>query len=133
MKMSKKTIIIVIVVAVAAYLLWKRRQSKTVTDSTTVTGTATVETPASESGPESLDYILTHITFNSAERAKIEAVRKSCQNSQSYSQSVQAKANQNGRTFAQQLVCEALWLLYTENNHWTNARGWQLVDKVDKL
>lgn len=127
MKISKKLIIVIIVVAVAGYFVWKKMKENG--------GGLSVGDSSLTSEPDhtSLDYILTHINFTSAERNKIEAVRQAVEASNNWKQSVQAKANQNGLSFDQQLVCEAIWLLYTSDGHWTNDRGWKLVNEVKNL
>lgn len=129
MKIEKKHIIIAIVLAVAVYLLWK----KGVFSKSTSSGSNDDGSNAGSSSGVDLDYILTHITFNSAERAKIEEVRKQVEASNIWKQSIQAKANKNGLSFDQQLCCDALWLLYINNGKWTNDRGWKLSADVKAL
>lgn len=127
MKITKKTIIIALVVAVAAWLLWKRMKGK---------GAASIGDVALTSAPDttSLNYILTHIDFNEAERKKIESLRKAAEASEMTYQTILAKANAKGRSYDQQLVCEAIWMLYNPNNNgWTNDRGWKLSEKVLNL
>lgn len=133
MKISKKTIIIIIiVVAVAAWLLWKRMKEK---------GTASMGdiTLTSEPDTTSLNYILTHIDFTSTERKKIEALRKAAEASELTYQQILAKANAKGRTFDQQIVLDAIWLLYHPNDAWiagpngSTSYGWNLQQKVLNL
>lgn len=127
MKINKKTIIIVIVVAVAAFLIWRKRKGSAGGSS------ETEPVPGSGTGTTSLDYILSHINFNGTERNKIESMRQACENSKIQRQSIEAKAYQNGLSFDQQLVCDAIWNLYTKNGQWTNDRGWKLNSQVKKL
>lgn len=128
MKMNKKTIIIIIVVvAVAAFFIWKKMKDNG-TNLSITEGTLTAEPDHT-----TLDYILTHINFTGTERNKIESVRQAVEASNTWKQSVQAKANQNGLSFDQQLVCEAIWLLYHDDNKWTNDRGWKLVNEVKAI
>ena len=135
MKINKKTIIIVVVVAVAAFLLWKQGVF-----GKGDAGAESADTPTTApDDPTSLNYILTHVSFTQREREKIEAVRKAADASEMSYQSIMAKANTNGRSFDQQLVLTAIWLLYTVDNHWiagpdgTTTYGWNLQQKVLKL
>lgn len=132
MKITKKTIIIIVVVAVAAWLLWKRMKEK---------GTASVGDVMLTSEPDttSLNYILTHVDFTSTERKKIEALRKAAEASEMTYQQILAKANARGRSYDQQLVLDAIWLLYTDNGEWiagpngSTTYGWNLQQKVLSL
>ena len=126
MKITKKTIIIIVVVAVAAWLLWKRMKEK---------GTASMGDIALTSEPDttSLNYILTHVDFTSTERKKIEALRKAAEASEMTYQQILAKANAKGRSYDQQLVLDAIWMLYTDNGEWTSSRGWSLTQQVLSL
>ena len=131
MKIEKKTIVIIVIVAVAAFLLWKRYKGNRAQASDV--GTSADTDTTGTSGNVSLDYILTHINFNTEERKKIEEVRNSIENSTMWHQSVEAQAYQNGISFDQQLVCSALWLLYNKNGKWINDRGWRLSSETKKL
>lgn len=131
MKLNKKTIIILIVVAVVAYLLWKRSKATGVTDSGS-------NTPVDD--PTSLDYILENVNFTSTERAKILALKKKVDTNVSYRQNIQDKADAKGRSFDQQLVLDAIWILYNPtNNAWIDGPdgsidyGWKLQQKVLQL
>ena len=135
--MSKKTIIILIVAAVAAFLLWKRG---VLSKATGGSGSGSDNSGKDVDDPTSLDYILEHITFSSTERTKIEALRQKALTDKTYSQKIQAKANDKGRSFDQQLVLEAIWSLYNPtNNAWIDGPdgsadyGWKLQQKVLKL
>ena len=133
MKISKKTIIIIIiVVAVAAWLLWKRK------------GTSPKEGDASSEAPSgpvpgTLDYYLANIAFTTAERNKILAVKDAVTASTTWREQMQAKANANGHTFDQQIVLDAIWLLYHPNEAWiagpngSTSYGWNLQQKVINL
>lgn len=132
MKIEKKHIIIAIVVAVAVYLLWKRgvfaKDTGTGDDGTGGSPTA--------SSPASLDYILTHVTFNGAERERINSVYNRAMTDKSYQQWIQAEANAKGYSFDQMVVLKVLWALYHPANAsepWTNDRGWQLQQEVLQL
>lgn len=132
MKITKKTIIIVVVVAVAAWLLWKNMKEK---------GTASMGDALLTAEPDttSLNYILTHVNFTSTERKKIEALRKAAEASEMTYQSILAKANANGRSYDQQLVLDAIWLLYTQDSEWlagpngSTTYGWNLQQQVLNL
>lgn len=126
MEMDKKTIIIIVIVAVAAFLLWRKSKSATVTASGSTSVAPSTTT---------LDYILTHIDFNTTERNKIEAMRKACETSNTLRQQILAKANQNGLSYDQQLVCDAIWLLYynDSDSSWNSDRGWKLIAEVKSL
>lgn len=132
MKISKKTIIIAIVAAVAAYLLWKKGKEGNVASLGDATLTAAPDTT-------SLNYILTHVSFTADERKKIEALRKAAEASEMTYQGIVAKANANGLSYDQQLVLDAIWLLYTQDGQWktgpdgTSSYGWNLQQKVLNL
>ena len=134
MKMNKKTIIILIVVAVAAYLVWKKRkEGKAV--STTDTGTGAL--------PGSLEYILANVPFTNKEIRKINATMARVNASTVAREEMQAKASRNGNTFDEQVVIDAIWLLYhpdqNANAAWIAGPdgktdyGWRLQQKVLNL
>ena len=128
MKIDKKTIIILIIVAVAGYLLWKRNKEKGVS--------ATIEDSVLTASPDktSLNYILTHVDFNATERQKIEKLRQAAEASEMTYQTILAKANAKGTSYDQQLVLEAIWLLYNPtNSQWTSDLGWKLQQQVLNL
>ena len=129
MKIEKKHIIIAIVVAVAVSLLWKRGVfAKGIDPGDDGTGGS-----STTSSPASLDYILTHVTFNGAERERISAVYNRAMTDKSYQQSIQAEANAKGYSFDQMVVLKALWALYHPGDQWTTDRGWQLQQEVLQL
>ena len=135
MKIEKKHIIIAIVVAVAVYLLWKRGVFAKGTDPGD-DGTGGNGGSPTTSSPASLDYILTHVRFNDAERERISAVYSRAMTDKSYQQSLQASANAKGYSFDQMVVLKDLWALYHPANAsepWTNDRGWQLQQEVLQL
>lgn len=131
--MKKKTIIIIIVVAVVAWVLWKRSKD--------TTGVVVTEGNNLTASPDktSLDYILTHINFTSAERNKINAVKTALQTNNVWREQMQAKAAANGRSFDQQLVLSSIWLLYHPEDEWiagpdgSTTYGWKLQQKVLNL
>lgn len=125
MKLNKKTIIILIIVAVAGYLIWKRMKEKGVS----------VEDVNLTASPDktSLNYILTHVDFNATERNKIEKYRQAAEASEMTYQSILGKANATGRSYDQQLVLNALWMLYHPGDNWTTDRGWKLQQEVLQL
>lgn len=131
--MKKKTIIIIIVVAVVAWVLWKRSKD--------TTGVVVTEGNNLTASPDktSLDYILTHINFTSAEREKINAVKTALQTNNVWREQMQAKAAANGRSFDQQLVLSSIWLLYHPEDEWiagpdgSTTYGWKLQQKVLNL
>lgn len=126
-KEKKVYIIIAIVVAVAVYLLWKRGVFAKGIDPGGNGGSPTA------SSPSSLDYILTHVTFNGAERERISAVYSRAMTDKSYQQSIQAEANAKGYSFDQMVVLKALWALYHPGDQWTTDRGWELQQEVLQL
>lgn len=126
MKINNKTIVVIIIVAVVAYLLWKKSKENAIVYVGASSGTT------AEPDHTSLDYILTHIDFNSTERAKIESYKAAAEANNTLRQSVQAKAFTNGLSYDQQLVCEALWVLYHGTSNWS-TRGWGLTEKVKSL
>ena len=137
MKIEKKHIIILAIVgAVVAYLLWKRGVFKGVTK---VTGTGDDTDTGDADSPSSLDYILEHIAFTSAERAKINEVYNHAMSDKTYYQSLVAKANEKGYSFGQMVVLAAIWKLYTQNNSWVagpngeTSYGYNLQHKVLRL
>lgn len=135
MKIEKKHIIIAIVVAVAVYLLWKRGVFAKGIDPGD-DGTGGNGGSPTTSSPASLDYILTHVRFNDAERERISAVYSRAMTDKSYQQSLQAEANAKGYSFDQMVVLKALWALHHPANAsepWTNDRGWQLQQEVLQL
>lgn len=130
---NKKTIIIaLIVLAVAVYLLWKRGTFSK------VTGSFGSE-DAHVDDPTSLDYILEHINFTSAERAKIVALSKACEADAARKQRMQDKAIEKGHSYDQQIVLDAIWLLYHSDSGWIDDAGsasdygWKLQQKVLQL
>ena len=133
MKLNTKTIIIILVVAVAAYLIWKNKKR-------TVEVTETVVSAGGGEDHTSLSYILSHIAFTEKERNAIEAKRQSVESTDLKRQSMQAKAYQQGHTYDQQIVLDAIWSLYNPTNTaWEagpNGRtdyGWNLQQKVLNL
>ena len=131
--MKKKTIIIIIVVAVVAWVLWKRSKD--------TTGVVVTEGNNLTASPDktSLDYILTHVNFTSAERETINAVKTALQTNNVWREQLQAKAAANGRSFDQQLVLSSIWLLYHPEDEWiagpdgSTSYGWKLQQKVLNL
>ncbi len=90
--------------------------------------------------PGTLDYYLANIDFTTKERNKILAVKDAVAASVSWREQIQAKANAKGRTFDEQLVLDAIWLLYNPNNaDWiagpdgSTTYGWRLQQKVLNL
>lgn len=126
--MNKTTKIIIIVAglaAVAAFLIWRKKNS----------AVGTVDTGGTATGPDSVDDILTKIVFNSNERNAINNLRKKAENNAMTRQSLEAKANNNNLTYAQQLCCDAIWMLYidTATGKWKDDRGWKLIEKIKNL
>lgn len=127
--MKKKLIIVLIIVAVAVYLLWKKGVFSKKVAGETLTGPA----------PGTLDYYLANIDFTTTERNKILAVKDAVAASVTWREQLQAKANANGRTFDEQLVLAAIWLLYHPKDAWiagpdgSTNYGWRLQQKVINL
>ena len=138
MKIEKKHIIVIAIVgAVVAYLLWKRGVFTKVV--TKVTGTGDDTDTGDADSPSSLDYILEHIAFTNAERAKINEVYNHAMNDKTYYQYLIANANEKGYSFGQMVVLNAIWQLYTQNNSWVagpngeTSYGYNLQHKVLRL
>ena len=126
MKLNKKTIIIAIVVAVVAFLLWKRMKAKS------AVGVETEETVSNGTNTSSIDSILSAIGATSSEIANVRRTASAIDASPSWTERVVAKAKKNGITFQQQVVCEAIWMLYHPNGSWIAANG-QSADRGGKL
>lgn len=127
--MKKKLIIVLIIVAVAVYLLWKKGVFSKKVATETLTGIT----------PGTLDYYLANIAFTTAERNKILALKAAVDASTTRRESIQAKADAKGHTFDQQVVLEAIWLLYHPKDAWiagpdgSTDYGWKLQQKVNNL
>ena len=130
MKMNKKTIIILIVVAVAVFLLWRSSKKK----SEGAGGNA-----AGDTDTTTLNYILSNIDFTTEERNRIMALKNRVETDAAYRASIQSKATANGRSFDQQMVLDAIWLIYHPAEEWlpgpdgSTSYGWILQKKVLNL
>lgn len=168
MKINTKTIVIVLVVGLVAFLMWKKSKGSgngssvdavsddpgssvagnttkptvvKITTKSSVGNTTkpTVVTVHTGSVAGNLDYILSHVNFTKTERVKILTLLDACEHSNMTRQSIEAKAHKRGYTFAQQLVLDAIWTLYTKDGEWIagpNGKknyGWELSKKVMKL
>lgn len=134
MKINVKTIVIVIVVGLVAFLFW-RKSKKGESGSPDVSGTG--------AQPGTIDYILANVPFTNAEIRKIKGLQSTVNASTTYSESMRAKAAKNGTTFDEQIVLDAIWLLYHPNQDvsapWnagpdgSTTYGWKLQQKVLNL
>ncbi len=124
MKIEKKHIIIAIVVAVVAYLLWKRSRSM-VTDGTS----GTVASPKT-----TVDGVLAAAGANSELKRYVRNIEKAIEKDPKWKQSVMDKAADNGYTYAQQVVLEAIWLKYTDNEgHFKEETPWGVIAAVKEM
>lgn len=128
MKLNKRTIIIVLIVAVVAYFVWKKMKAATATanDSTpTVSGVDL----------DSVDSIIGAIGATSSEKTYVKRIEQKIADSPTWQSRIITKADNNGLTYAQQVVCDAYWLLYHDDatDTWKDARGWKQTKKVKEL
>lgn len=129
MKINAKTFVIVAVVAAVVFLIWKKRKESV------DTGTASGSGPV----PGSLDYILANVPFNNAEIRKIKAYNAAVNASTTLKESMREKALAKGNTFDEQVVLDAIWLLYHPKDSWiagpdgSTTYGWKLQQKVVNL
>lgn len=124
MKIEKKHIIIAIVVAVVAYLLWKRSRS-VVTDGSSGTGTSSKTT---------VDGVLAAAGASADLKRYVRNIEKAIEKDPKWKQSVMDKAADNGYTYAQQVVLEAIWMKYTDNEgHYKEETPWGVLAAVKDL
>lgn len=124
MKIEKKHIIIAIVVAVVAYLLWKRSKSET-----EGTGTGTGKTTKSD-----IDAILDAAGAKAALKQYVRNFALSVDKDPKWKQDIMDKADNNDRTYAQQLVLEAIWTKYTDSDgHYTENTPWDVIAAVKNM
>lgn len=112
MKLNKKTIIILIVVAVAGYLLWKNRKNTTVAAATVAGGTVSLD-------PTNLEDVIAAAQISNSLAAIVRQKYADADAMQSLKDTIQRKANDKGNTYAQQVLFEALYVVY----HMKNADG----------
>lgn len=124
MKIEKKHIIIAIVVAVVAYLLWKR-SSFVVTDGSSGTGASQKTT---------VDGVLAAAGANSELKRYARNIERSIEKDPKWKQSIMDQADNNGYTYAQQVVLAAIWLKYTDNEgHWKDDTPWGVIAAVKEM
>lgn len=125
MKIEKKHIIIVaIVVAVVAYLLWKRSRS-VVADGSSGTGASQKTT---------VDGVLAAAGANSELKRYARNIERSIEKNPKWKQSIMDKADDNGYTYAQQVVIEAFWMKYrNEDGTWKDDTPWGVLAAVKDL
>lgn len=124
MKIEKKHIIIAIVVAVVAYLLWKRSRS-VVTDGSSGTGASPKTT---------VDGVLAASGANSELKRYARNIERSIEKDPKWKQSVMDKAADNGYTYAQQVVLDAIWLKYrNEDGTWKDDTPWGVIAAIKDL
>lgn len=123
MKIEKKHVIVLIIVAFVLFVLWKRGVFNK--DST---GNST-ETPKSNLD---LDYILSHVAFTGTERNRIRKIYKGILAKLSWRELISSKSIENGTSFDQQAVLDALWLLYDDGTI-DDTRYHDLLEKVQTL
>lgn len=105
MKLEKKHIAVLVIAAVAIFLLW-RKFGKSATSSAS---------SLKQGNSIDLDYVLSHVTFDSQERSKINEVDLACQKNKEWRDDIQAKAIERGVSYAQELAINAIWMLYDAN------------------
>lgn len=124
MKIEKKHIIIAIVVAVVAYLLWKRSRS-VATDGSSGTGASPKTT---------VEGVLAAAGANSELKRYARNLERSIEKNPNWKQSVMDKAADNGYTYAQQVVLEAIWMKYTnEDGTWKDGAPWGVIEAAENL
>lgn len=124
MKIETKHIIIAIVVAVVAYLLWKRSRS-VAPDGSSGTGTSQKTT---------VDGVLAAAGANSELKRYARNIERSIEKDPKWKQSVMDQADDNGYTYAQQVVLAAIWLKYTDNEgHWKDDTPWGVIAAVKEM
>ena len=119
---KKHIIIIAIVLAVVAYLLWKRHKSS--------------ETGGDTGGPEKseLDAILDEVGASASLKSYVRSIAKSIEKDPKWKQSIKDKADDNGYTYAQQVVLDAIYMKYTDSEgNWKEKTPWGLIGKVKDL
>lgn len=128
MKLNKRTIIIVLIVAVVAWFIWKKMKAATATANDSTPNVSGVDL-------DSVDSIIEAIGATSSEKTYIKRIEQKIADSPTWQASVATNAENNGLTYAQQVVCDAYWLLYadTENSVWKDDRGWKQTKKVKEL
>lgn len=124
MKIERKHIIIAIVVAVVAYLLWKRSKSMETEGSS-----GTVASPKT-----TVDGVLAAAGANSELKRYARNIERSIEKDPKWKQSVMDKADDNGYTYAQQVVLEAIWLKYTDSEgNFKEDTPWDVLAAVKDL
>lgn len=124
MKIEKKHIIIAIVVAVVAYLLWKRSRSVEI-DGSSGTGASPKTT---------VDGVLAAAGANSELKRYARNIERSIEKDPKWKQSVMDQADDNGYTYAQQVVLSAIWLKYrNEDGTWKDDTPWGVIAAVKEM
>lgn len=121
---KKHIIIIAIVVTVVAYLLWKRSRS-VVTDGSSGTGASPKTT---------VDGVLAASGANSELKRYARNIERSIEKDPKWKQSIMDQADDNGYTYAQQVVLAAIWLKYTDNEgHWKEGTPWGVIAAIKEM
>lgn len=121
MNISKKTLIIIaIVVVIVGFLVWKHMRDNQDPDTATST-----------SSSKSVDEILTAIGAESNVKSYVRSVVHKINASSAWKQDVIGKAKNNGLTFNQQAVLEALWVMYKDQDAEGNPKiSWSVMDRL---
>lgn len=129
MKINTKTVIIVALVAAAVYFVWRKLKESKAASAASGSGANT----------KTVEYILANIPFTSAEVKEIRYVNTASRSSAIWMENIQKKAAENGLTYDQQVVLDAIWLLYNRNGKWiagpdgSASYGYKLQQKVINL
>lgn len=138
---TKRLLIILVVVAVAAYFVWKNRKDE---------GEGKGETPNSPSGTSSVDKnstesIIASLKMPQNNETHRQYLRYNCdliEGNLTRKSTVEAKAEKNGVTYAQQAVMDASYLIFFKEEggkwveRWNGAyASWHkpIVDQVMAL
>lgn len=128
--MKTKTIVIALVVALAAFLVWWMLKKKK---------EAPYKVGSSDPTTGTVDYIIANVPFTNAEIRKIRAVQSTVNASKTSLESMREKAAKKGNTLDEQIVLDAIWLLYHPKDAWIAGPdgkityGWNLQQKVLNL
>lgn len=123
-EIEKKHIIIAIVVAVAVYLLWKRSRS--------------VETGGSSgtgaSQKTTVEGVLAAAGANSELKRYARNIERSIEKDPKWKQSIMDQADDNGYTYAQQVVLSAIWMKYrNEDGTWKEGTPWGVIAAIKEM
>lgn len=140
--MKNKTFLTIAAAGVAVLLFMRNRKMRAPASQNAVASgfadSVNTTSTAVNININNVDSILNGLDFTEPERSYIRRVNEWVNNSTLYSEDIRRKSVENGVTFAQQVVCDALWLLYIGknedgSNYWKNPRGWSMALKVKRI